>query len=357
MALRRQGFLEKGHKYVVHSIRDSTHKSLKTFFTKWVYHCEKRCSDPCNPSVNCVAEFLVDLFEGGLSFSSVKNTHAAIRHWIVSNSKAPDHVTIVCMMRGFALARPPQVSIKKFIWDVNTMLHVQDVPNDVLPVHLLAKKTAMLLLLHTMCHHNTLSLLTLDKLEADDTSVMIRLISYKKQVRLHSACESDMILRLCRYDINKNICPVSAFLDYVSAMKSFRQHDNVFIICKPPFMPVRTGTLSHWTSQMFQTANITGYKPHSCRAASASGALRAGVLIGEVLLCGGWANANCFVKHYARHIHTDYSVPKVDKSFSDYRMAGVSIFMLPKLQFLQSQVTRGHMYQILCFTTPFTHQQ
>ena len=31
---------------------------------KWVYHCEKQCSDPCNPSVNCVAEFLLDLFEG-----------------------------------------------------------------------------------------------------------------------------------------------------------------------------------------------------------------------------------------------------------------------------------------------------
>ena len=189
-SLRRQKFLERGQKYVVHSIRTSSQCHLESLFPKWSAHCAQWNSDPCNPSVNCVAEFLVNMFEDGYSYSTVCGSKAYLKHWIFPENKSVDNPLITKMLKGFAMARPPRVSIRKHVWDVNTMLHVLDVPNFSLPVHWLARKSAMLILIHTMCRHHTLTLLTLDKLEADDTSVTIKLTGYKRK------CPSSECLRI-----------------------------------------------------------------------------------------------------------------------------------------------------------------
>ena len=54
---------------------------------------------------------------------------------------------------------------------------------------------------------------------------------------------------------------------------------------------------------------------HSTRSASASGALKAGIPVGDVLIRGGWANPHNFFKYYARTVQVDYSAPAVFKDF------------------------------------------
>ena len=62
-------------------------------------------------------------------------------------------------------------------------------------------------------------------------------------------------------------------------------------------------------------AGVTGFKLHSTHSASASGALKAGVPVGDVLIRGGWANPHNFFKYYARTVQVDYSAPAVFKDF------------------------------------------
>ena len=62
-------------------------------------------------------------------------------------------------------------------------------------------------------------------------------------------------------------------------------------------------------------AGITGFKLHSTHSASASGALKVGVPVGDVLIRGGWANPHNFFKYYARTVQVDYSAAAVFKDF------------------------------------------
>ena len=129
---------------------------------------------------------------------------------------------------------------------------------------------------------------------------------------------SQPLIAVCesfRYNINTKICPVTAILDYISTTKSFRTVSSLFLTLTPPHAAARPATLGAWTSRLLTAAGITGFKPHSIHSASASGALKAGVPVGDVLIRGGWANPHNFFKYYAHTVQVDYSAPAVFKDF------------------------------------------
>ena len=89
----------------------------------------------------------------------------------------------------------------------------------------------------------------------------------------------------------------------------------MFLTLTPPHQAANPITLDAWTTKLLKAAGIDKFKLHSTHSASASGAPKVGVPVGDVLIRGGWANLKNFFKYYAQTVQVDHSVPAVFKEF------------------------------------------
>ena len=190
-----------------------------------------------------------------------------------------------------------------------------NVDNNALNLTDISRKALMLLLLQTMVRHATVTLLSIDHMEVSDECLIFEVQGFRKSNRAQCPNPTLRFVIVFRYHINTKICPVTAILDYISTTKSFRNVSSLFLTLTPPHAAARPATLGAWTSRLLTATGITGFKPHSTHSASASGALKAGVPVGDVLIRGGWANPHNFFKYYAHTVQVDYSAPAVFKDF------------------------------------------
>ena len=73
-----RGLSTKATDIIMSSWRSSTKKGYKTYVQKWIQYCCEKQIDKFSPSVNEVIEFLTDLFENGLGYSSINIARSAL---------------------------------------------------------------------------------------------------------------------------------------------------------------------------------------------------------------------------------------------------------------------------------------
>ena len=166
-----------------------------------------------------------------------------------------------------------------------------------------------------MVRHATVTLLSIDHMEVFDDCLTFEVQGLRKSDRAQCPNPALRFVKVFRYNINTKICPDTAILDYISTTKSFQTASSLFLTLTPPYAAAQPATLGAWTSRLLTATGITGFKPHSTPSAAASGALKADVPVGDVLIRGGWANPHNFFKYYARTVQVDYSAPAVFKDF------------------------------------------
>ena len=107
-----------------------------------------------------------------------------------------------------------------------------------------------------------------------------------------------------RYSVDPDICPYVCLEDYLERTKNLRQNGTLLIATIKPHRPVGTQTLGRWIKTVLEGAGIdmSLFKPHSTRHASATAAFAADIPIDEILKRAGWSNAMTFKRFYYKSV-------------------------------------------------------
>ena len=142
------------------SWRPATKKQYSTYFKRWQEFTRKWTIDPLRPSVNQVLDFLAELFESGLQYSTVNTARSALSTFLtVDNVQIGCHPLLKRFMKGVYEERPTLPRYGR-TWDVSIVLELlKRSPLDNLSLKRLTLKLAMLLALTTAQRCQTLSVL------------------------------------------------------------------------------------------------------------------------------------------------------------------------------------------------------
>ena len=66
-----EGISDKASKIILASWRSSTKKQYATYIKRWLNFCSQRQINSLKPSLSSILDFLTDLFESGLTYSSI----------------------------------------------------------------------------------------------------------------------------------------------------------------------------------------------------------------------------------------------------------------------------------------------
>ena len=102
-----------------------------------------------------------------------------------------------------------------------------------------------------------------------------------------------------------NVCPVAVIESYLSARALLKTHNksDQFILCyRNPHGPATSYTIAGWVKTALKNSGIDQtFSAHSCRAASTSKAMSAGV---SLLNAAQWAKESLFYNFYKKDIVT-----------------------------------------------------
>ena len=111
-----------------------------------------------------------------------------------------------------------------------------------------------------------------------------------------------------RYSVDPDICPhvclEAHIFYYLERTKNLRQKVTLLIVTIKPHRPVGTQNLGQWIKTVLEGAGIdmSLFKPHSTRHASATAAFAADSPIDEILKRAGWSNAMTFKRFYYKSV-------------------------------------------------------
>ena len=160
----RQDLLAKGlsgqaSNIVLAAQRTSTQNQYRSCWSKWVGWCDKQQINPFQPSIAKVVDFLSDLFQASLQYSTLNTYRSAISSTIPQVEGCPvgQHPLVCKFMKGVFNSRPPQPKYSG-TWDLGLVTkYLESRPSDSdLTVSVLTKKCAMLLALSASKRHSDL---------------------------------------------------------------------------------------------------------------------------------------------------------------------------------------------------------
>lgn len=273
--------------------------------------CSQREINHHSPTVNETLEFLMKLYQEGLSYSTLNTARSALST-VVDIEDFGKNPIVTRFMKGiFELRKPtPRYSA---IWDVSVVLCYLSglYPYESLTLRDLTLKLLMLLLLVSSQRGQTIHLLDLNSLVISEEEYVFHVLDHTKTSKPGQPYYK---LKIIPYNINPNICPLACLIEYIKRTKPLRgSNTKLFISYVKPFKPVSRDTISRWTNTVLDQSGVDTnvYKAHSTRAASTSKATRGNVPIDQVMANAGWKSAQTFFKFYNKPLESSASVTDV----------------------------------------------
>jgi len=169
-----------------------------------------------------------------------------------------------------------------------------------LDLKVLTLKTLMLILLATGTRLDTISKITLDKVERKANSFVIDTALINKQSRQGY---KDPVLVLKSYPPDRRLCVFLYLTKYLARTATVKSPERtLFVTYQKPMHSASKDTLSRWTKLVMKQAGIDTkvFSSHSVRGATTSAATQGGANLDEVLMTAGWSNNSTFAKFYKR---------------------------------------------------------
>ena len=152
-------------KILMASWRVGTQKQYKTYIEKWLAFCHQRGITYSSPKINEGLDFLMTLYNQGLSYSTINTARSALSSIITvdSGKHFGSHPLVLRFFKGIYELRKPQPKYN-CIWDVsNVLTYLRTLhPHDAISLKSLTLKLVMLLLLVTGQRGQAIYLLSLD---------------------------------------------------------------------------------------------------------------------------------------------------------------------------------------------------
>ena len=149
-SLQQRNISEKAAKIILQSWSDGTRKQYKLYIKQWTDVCCERQADPYNPPLTTVLDFLVNLHEKGLSYTTSNTARSDISAITLSEDKDTIgcHPLVSRFMKGIYKGSPPTPRYQS-TWDVQPVLtYLASInPVDKLDLKMLTLKLVMLIAL------------------------------------------------------------------------------------------------------------------------------------------------------------------------------------------------------------------
>ena len=287
-----------------------TIKQYNSYWIKFGSWCNRREVGPGNLTVNNFCEFLVGLYDSGLSASTLRFVKSAIFFFLRESHE--DIVTsdiVSRLIKSFEKTRPtiPRYAVT---WDVNLVLDLLKTwyPYTGMSLKMLTLKTCMLIALSSSDRAQTLQLMRHDTCVTTARGVEFPIFSKTKTSRHLRKPRVVVCPRWSDPALDVDRC-VTTYMTrtlihrYKAVKKGLPKPSQLFLSHKTG-LPVARNTISRWLTEVMSMAGIdTSYfTGHSTRVASVSKAKRRGANPNQIIIQGDWTNVTTFEHHYNREI-------------------------------------------------------
>ncbi|XP_071484026.1 uncharacterized protein [Diadema antillarum] len=323
------GLSERAASLVARSRRESTREAYNSRLAGYYSWCQSHGVDPRSAPLRDVADFLVSLFDKGLTISTIRGYRsaiAAVHTGFEDGSTISTAPSLSGLLRTFFLERPPSRRLLPS-WSLPRVLEaLARSPFEPLAeasLRDLTIKTVFLLAIASGQRRSALHALSTLQGHIRWERAGVRLIlnpSYvaKNQTAASSPVEIFIQPLAAHSSIaeDKVWCPVRALKYYWARTKDRRSGDQLFVVTKEPFSAASKDTISKWIVAAIKAAGPEALSPgvapraHDTRGISASWALFAGVSVEEIQKAAYWRSPNSFISFYLR------DVPAAVPSFS-----------------------------------------
>ena len=263
---------------------------------------------------NSIIEFLTELFNSGLSYSSINSAKAAVVTFIsMSTGRKFDKELVLFnkFMQGVFSLRP---ALPKYAntWDVSLVLKFLkgQSPPDALTTLALSRKLATLLLLLSGQRGQTMHSVHMKNVTCSDDMLIIR---FGELLKTSGPGRHLGEITLPAYTREPGLCVVRTYQAYLARTRRYRKGKGLlFLQTLKPFSPIKRSTFGKWirATLMLAGVDMTVFAPHSSRGAATSAANAKGVPIGTILKTAGWASECTFRKFYDRPVNRDVNFAK-----------------------------------------------
>ena len=292
-----------------------TSKQYQSYYKKWLDFCHREQISTVHPSLAQVIEFLLTLFNNGLSYSSLNTARSALSSILPSIDGIPvgQHPLVIRFLKGVFESRPAMPRYTA-VWDVNQALDYLKTlyPVNEISLKSLTLKLTMLLALVTAQRGQSLLFLNVASMIDSGSSIVFSLQEHVKQSKPGS---KGMVIELKSFT-DPRLCVVTTLKEYLSRTKFARETRSCSQLLRSyvkPYGPVSRDTISHWVKFVLQSSGIDVniFKPHSTRSASTSKAKMSDVPLADILDKAGWKSESTFAKFYDKKIVEDTFASKV----------------------------------------------
>lgn len=267
--------------------------------------CRERKIDCYSPHLSDTLKFLTDLFNQGLSYSTINTARSALSTIVIidgEKSFGSNHI-VTRFMKGVFETRTPKPKYDK-IWDVSVVLkHLSSLyPNEELSLKDLTHKALMLILLVSSQRGQSVHFLDLQHVTMEDDNYSFDLAEHIKTSTPRSPHTK---IDISVYEPDSTICPLACLKAYINKTKNLRNSETkLFISYVRPHKPVSRDTISRWTKETLRICGIDTnvFTAHSTRSASVSKANEKDVPIHEIMANAGWKSAETFRKYYNKPV-------------------------------------------------------
>lgn len=125
------GISTRAQEIMLKSWREGTQKQYRVYLQKWISFCSGRHTDPIQPTVANVVDFLTELLDSGLGYSGLNTARSALCTFIVleGNISIGSHPLVKRLLKAAFQIRP-SFPRYQFMWDTSIVLaYLRDLPS------------------------------------------------------------------------------------------------------------------------------------------------------------------------------------------------------------------------------------
>ncbi|KAJ8044060.1 hypothetical protein HOLleu_11420 [Holothuria leucospilota] len=301
-ALQKQDVSPKAADIILAGWRPSTQKQYFSSLTKWISFCSRRQTNPFHTTIRHVLDFLLELFEAGLGYSSINTAKSMLSTFVSEPKEVGKKFLVKKFMKGVFELRTPRPKYDN-IWDVATVLnYIKELgSNESFSLKLLSHKVVMLTVLVSAQRCQTICSLDLDNLDKQSDDFVFYVQDMLKQSRPGKV---GLKITFSKFKEDERVCVYSLIEHYIERTKALRNQSKLVISYRKPHAPVGAETISRWIREVLEAAGVNTkmFTAHSTRAAASSAMHDKGVAIQDIMKTAGWSNAETFARFYKKPI-------------------------------------------------------
>ena len=256
--------------------------------------------DPISSNVTEGINFLAELYDDGLSYSSISTARSALSTLmqLQDGENFGSNTLASRFMKGVFIQRPALPRYKE-IWDVSVVLRYLQKwhPLKELDLKCLTLKTVMIMTLVSSQRCQTINALNISNMHLTESRCTFEIKELLKTTRPNSHFG---VVEFVAYP-EEPLCVIACLREYIARTKTLRgSNTKLFISFCKPHNAITTSTIGRWLKETLRLSgiDITVYKSHSVRAAATSAAKSLNVPIEDILSAAGWSGAETFKKFY-----------------------------------------------------------